>query len=284
MRRRRVKKQADVDRYLTQGLGQGERESYQPWLRVQDVPSRGRSHKVSGSIVDRVYHLFSDLEYACWLQLDFSELVIDIREQFPLLPVSALQAIASSKGIDYPVYLGTDVPYVMTTDFVITVRQPDGSPKLVARTVKPYAEVTSGDSLLRTLQKLEIEADFWRAQGVDWSCVTQENLPVNLTRNLEWLRKGLPFQQQLHDEQLQTRFISELVRARDFGWTLGKTLKHISTRLFLQYEDCAQLFRCVVWHKLIVIDLSQPVILTAPLPKFEISSNTFLDNHVLEVV
>ena len=108
--RRRIKMQADVDRYVKQGLGQGERESYQPWLRVQDVPSRGRSHKVLGSIVDRVYHLLSDLEYAFWLQLDFSEHVVDIREQFPLFPVPALQAIASSKGIKYPVYLGTDVP------------------------------------------------------------------------------------------------------------------------------------------------------------------------------
>lgn len=142
--RRRIKTQAQIDRYVTQGLGQGEREDYQPWLRVQDVPSRGRSHKVHGSIVDRVYQLLSDLEYAFWLQLDFSENVVDIREQFPLFPVPALQAIAASRGIKYPVYVGTNVPFVMTTDFVVTIREPNGSTRLVARTVKPYDEVTSG--------------------------------------------------------------------------------------------------------------------------------------------
>jgi hypothetical protein len=91
--RRKVKTQADVDRYVKQDLGLA-----------------GHSRKVQGSVVNRTYHLLSDLEYAYWLQLDFSETVIDIREQFPLFPVPALQAIATSRGIDYTVYIGTKVP------------------------------------------------------------------------------------------------------------------------------------------------------------------------------
>ncbi|ROM92078.1 hypothetical protein BK658_22310 [Pseudomonas brassicacearum] len=77
-------------------MAKGIWEDYQPWLRVQVVPSHGRSRKVQGSKVDRVYQLLSDLEVGMWLQLDFSENVIDIREQSPLFPVSALEAIASS--------------------------------------------------------------------------------------------------------------------------------------------------------------------------------------------
>jgi hypothetical protein len=269
---------------VKQGLGQGERESYQPWLRVQDVPSHGRSHKVHGSIVDRVYQLLSDLEYAFWLQLDFSENVVDIREQFPLFPVSALQAIASSKGIKYPVYLGTDVPYVMTTDFVITIRESDGSTRLVARTVKPHNAVTSGESLLRTWEKLEIEEEFWTAQGVSWEVVTEHNLPTTVTRNLEWLRKGGPVQTRWVHEPLCSQFIDELIRAQHFGWTLGKTLKHISGRLMTPYETCAQMFRYVVWQKLISIDLMQTISITGPFPEINVLESPLSENYISEVV
>jgi hypothetical protein len=282
--RRRIKTQADVDRYVKQGLGQGERESYQPWLRVQDVPSRGRSHKVLGSIVDRVYHLLSDLEYAFWLQLDFSENIVDIREQFPLFPVPALQAIASSKGIKYPLYVGTDVPFVMTTDFVITIREPDGSTRLVARTVKPHQEVTSGEDLLRTWEKLEIEEEYWRAQGVGWNVVTEQNLPTTVTRNLEWLRKGGPIHDRWEDEHVCGHFIAELIRAQYFGWTLGKTLRHVSGRLMTPYETCAQMFRYVVWQKLISIDLMQPISITGPFPEIKVLESPLSESYISEVV
>jgi hypothetical protein len=84
MRGRKFKTQADVDRSITQGYGRGEGENYLPWFRVQDIPSRGRSRKVHGVKTNRVHHLVSDLEFSYHLVLEFSENVIDIREQYPL--------------------------------------------------------------------------------------------------------------------------------------------------------------------------------------------------------
>lgn len=84
MRARRFKTQADVDRYVADGNGAGEGELYKPWLRVQDVPSRGRSRKVQGMKVSRIHQVFSDLEYRYLTVLEFSERVVDIREQYPL--------------------------------------------------------------------------------------------------------------------------------------------------------------------------------------------------------
>lgn len=285
MRGRRVKTQADVDRYVKQGFGQGNMEDYQPWLRVQDVPSRGRSRKVHGSKVDRLYHLLSDLEFAQWLQLDFSENVVDIREQFPLFPVTALEAIASSLGYKYPVYVGTKVPYVMTTDFVITLRQADGGTRLEARTVKPYAEVAGpSDQSRRTLEKLEIEERYWQSQGVKWHVITERNLPAILTKNLDWLRKGLTISKALQEQRVLSLFIAELSRARHFQWTLGKTLRHISSRMFIPYEECSGLFRYVVWHKCVVVDLSRPLTITGPFPDIDIRQQSVVDSHFLEVI
>ncbi|MEF0144927.1 TnsA endonuclease N-terminal domain-containing protein [Pseudomonas guariconensis] len=64
------------------------------------------------------------------------------------------------------------MPLVMTTDFLLTVRQPNGNFKSVARTIKYQQDLNS----LRTLEKLEIERRFWMSQGVDWAIVTEEFL------------------------------------------------------------------------------------------------------------
>lgn len=53
---------------------------------VADVPSMGCSHKIPGVKVERIHHLLSDLERAYLLVCEFSEDVVDIREQYPLLP------------------------------------------------------------------------------------------------------------------------------------------------------------------------------------------------------
>lgn len=54
--------------------------------------------------------------------LEWSDIVVDIREQFPLFNRELAIEIAQEKGIKYPVFKGTDIPYIMTTDFMITIR------------------------------------------------------------------------------------------------------------------------------------------------------------------
>lgn len=71
-----------------------------------------------------------------FLVCEFSEEVVDIREQFPLLPVESTLAIAKAIGVRYPRYKTTAIPLVMTTDFLLTVKQPNGDFKSVARTIK----------------------------------------------------------------------------------------------------------------------------------------------------
>lgn len=82
MRGRRFASQQDIERHVANGFGEGAGVSYVPWLRVQDVPSRGRSHKIQGVKVDRTRHFFSDLERSYFIVCEFSEDVVDIREQF----------------------------------------------------------------------------------------------------------------------------------------------------------------------------------------------------------
>ena len=273
MRGRRFKTQADIERYIEQGYGQGEGRDYQPWLRVQDVPSRGRSRKVSGSKVDRVYHLLSDLEFAYFLTLEFSERVIDIREQYPILPVEEAQDIAASLGIKYPNYPGTKVPFVLTTDFLVTYLGEDGQPRLAARTVKYEEDLSPSPELEWTLQKLEIERWFWMNRGSDWLVVTDNCIGPALSHNLQWLRKGVHLERRLQDHDLQRYFLDVISQLNDTGRTLSSMIRAASKTIHLTYNDGVVLFKHLVWNKSIQFDLQATSLkLTMEAPVFELFS------------
>lgn len=284
LRGRSFKTQSDIDRHIEKGFGQGSSGLYVPWLRVQDVPSHGRSRKVQGIKVDRIHQLLSDLEYAYLLVLEYSDQVVDIREQYPLLPQSTVQSIANALNIRYPVYPGTKVPYVMTTDFLVSVQQPDGSTRLAARTIKYTESLASGKGLKRTLEKLEIERAFWSGCGVDWSIVTEKNMPATLIHNLDWFRKAAILKRHLQQRPLIESFLKELTCVREYQWPLERVLRHIAGLLFIPYSDAKAIFMHLVWHKNILMDLkTERLLMKSILPVIKIvwPSNDY--GHELKV-
>lgn len=258
MRGRRFSTEADIERHISNGFGRGTGPSYKPWLRVQDVPSKGHSRKVGGVKIERTFHLLSNLELGYFLVAEFSDDVVDIREQFPLLPRGTAQSIASSLGVRYPVYPKSSVPVVMSTDFVLTVRNPDGSLKTVARSTK-YSKDLEDD---RTLDKLEIEREFWMGQGVSWENVTEHQLTTDLVNNLGLLRKYAQVSKPLKNEELVCNFLYFLSHCDDRNWTLRHALLKISAKLHIPYEDAKTLYMHLIWTKRIVFDLSKAPIQT----------------------
>ena len=111
-----------IAKYIKEGHGQGEFATYKPWLTIQDVPSRGRVHRAMGWKTERQHHFLSDKEYNYFCILDWANDVIDIREQFPLDREETVR-IAEEIGIDHSVDPKTNTPIVMTTDFLVTVRE-----------------------------------------------------------------------------------------------------------------------------------------------------------------
>lgn len=284
MRGRRFKTQADIDRYIEQGYGQGEGQNYKPWLRVQDVPSRGRSHKVAGSKVDRTHHLLSDVEFAYFLTLEFSERVIDIREQYPILPVEETQDIAASLGIKYPTYPGTKVPCVLTTDFLVTCLGGDDLPRLAARTAKTEEDLLPSPELEWTLQKLEIERWYWMEKIGDWQLVTNGCVGPTISHNLQWLRKGVHLERRLQDHNLHRYFLDIFSQVNDTGRTLSSMIRATAKTIHLSYDDGVVLFKYLVWNKLIRFDLQEiPLKLTMEAPVFELFSESLSSAFTPEV-
>ncbi|MDN5645297.1 MAG: heteromeric transposase endonuclease subunit TnsA, partial [Acinetobacter sp.] len=93
--------QEQISKRIKDGRGQGMGKDYQPWLTIQDVPSRGVSHRIYSHKTQRVHHLLSNLELYVFLILDWSSSVLDIREQFPL-NIDDTREICLEHGLRHP--------------------------------------------------------------------------------------------------------------------------------------------------------------------------------------
>jgi hypothetical protein len=170
-----------IENWIKEGRGTGIGKGYKPWLKVQDVPSSGRSTRLNGIKTGRQHELLSDLERDYFYIVEYSKNVIDIREQYPLLPENQTELISNELGIKHPVDPKTKIPIVMTTDFLLTVKL-DGKNVLLARTIKSKEDLMNE----RQIEKFEIEKRYWELQDVDWGVVTEDEiydtcLPINLS-------------------------------------------------------------------------------------------------------
>lgn len=186
-RRQRRMTDADIPKLLAEGRGQGVGADYTPFVKVQDFSSYGQANRDLGLTTGRQHDYFSKLEYHYHLILDHSGL-LDIQEQFPLLPLEKTISIANQCGINHPVDFKTKRPVVMTTDFRICVPLPVGK-KVLFRTVKPAAKLLEP----RVIAKFEIERRFYESLDQDWGIVTEREINPVLVENLVWAYKFKPF-------------------------------------------------------------------------------------------
>jgi len=175
-----------IPKLIAEGRGQGEGENYGPWIKVQDFSSYGQANRDLGSTTGRQHDYFSKLEYHYHLVLDWLK-VLDIQEQYPLLPLERTISIANQCGITHPFDFRTKKPVVMTTDFRISVPLPIGK-KVFFRTVKPAAKLLD----TRVIAKLEIERRFYESINEDWGIVTERQINPVLVKNLIWSYKFKP--------------------------------------------------------------------------------------------
>lgn len=125
-------------RRLKEGRGQGHGVDYQPYIKTYDFSSKGVRTRSLGWKTGRHHHFMSRDEYHYFLTLEFSDRVVDIREQYPLLPKERTIEIAKELNVSHPSDDNGD-PVVMTTDFNITVLGEHSPEDLqdVIRTLKP---------------------------------------------------------------------------------------------------------------------------------------------------
>ncbi|MDA1890664.1 MULTISPECIES: TnsA endonuclease N-terminal domain-containing protein [Bacillus cereus group] len=174
-----------MKKWIDEGRGLGEGSEYLPWITVNDFPSNGIVSRELGLKTKRMHHFLSRLEYNYFLLLDYSKDVIDIREQYPLLDLELAMEIAKEKKIKYPTDSKSNTPYVMSTDFIITIKEKNCE-KIIARTVKPSNELEKK----RVQEKFEIERCYWKQKNIDWEIITEKDIPLPLVNNLKRIRNA----------------------------------------------------------------------------------------------
>lgn len=166
------------EKWIKEGRGQGELADYKPWIKISDISSSGRSHRVFGHKTRRIHHLMSDLELATFLFLEWSPEITDIREQFPLKFDETL-GIAENMQVKHPAMRGNI--HVMTSDFYVVSSNKEFSQFVLQA---KYSEELMKP---RVIEKLEIERRYWNSKGVPWQLVTEKDIPIDIQNNIKWL-------------------------------------------------------------------------------------------------
>ena len=102
-----------VEKWIKEGCGFGIRVDYKPWLNIQDVFSLGRFIRLKGIKTNRQHEFLSDLERNHFNLTEYSNFCVDVREQFPLLPLEETIVIADELGLKHLTDPKTNEPVVM---------------------------------------------------------------------------------------------------------------------------------------------------------------------------
>lgn len=247
--------EAKIARFHKEGRGTGVGKDYKPWLTVQDVSSLGRSSRVYCFKTGREHHFLSDLETDLFHLLNWSDAVVDIREQFPL-DREVTRMLAGKMGVVHPRDARTQTDIVMTTDLVVDVRG-NGKTRIKALSVKPVSELNNK----RTLEKLELDRRCWRRDGTPWGLVTERDLPAPRVAMLRWLHEmqsleGLKVPHPDYWPDRCERFLGELSRVR--GGLIQDFIRHLENGCAFEPGDAVTVLRHLAATKRIVINLDKP--------------------------
>ncbi|WP_407271810.1 TnsA endonuclease N-terminal domain-containing protein [Radiobacillus sp. PE A8.2] len=264
-----------IAKYIKEGRGSGEFSSYHPWLTIQDVRSDGRSHRIKGNKTNRVHHFFSDLERNYFYLLEWADDVIDIREQFPL-EREETYAIAEEKGIKHPVDPKTGTPIVLTTDFMVT-RKIDGNIEYVARTVKPNQLLNDE----RTIEKFEIEREYWERKGIDWGIVTEKEMPIEFIKNIMWVHSASTLENE--EEEYLVDVMLELLRTHDQSTSMAEFAKVFEEEYHLNKGMALYFFKHLFSKKVLSFDMYHKFNLQKPLSEFSLRERGVVTEHDIAV-
>lgn len=244
-----------VRKWIEQGDGQGVGQNYRPFFHVRDVPSTGRSTMTQGLKTGRVHHYFSDVEFHHHILAEYSPDVVDIREQYALLPWDETQVIAEELGFLHPRYPGTNTPIVMTSDIVMTER----SGSLAVLSIKRASHLENSRIRERMLQKLYIERVYWQRRNINWRLSTENNISLVRARNLANLRTSMVSRELDSVNDHLDAFIHLFTELWDPTKLLHAILKELAIILRLTDAQCFCLFGRALWLRRLRVNLDIPI-------------------------
>ncbi|WP_346871235.1 TnsA endonuclease N-terminal domain-containing protein [Clostridium sp. UBA5119] len=263
----------DIGKMIKEGYGTGIGCEYKPWIKIQDVPSLGRVTRVKGMKTNRQHELLSDMERNYFYILEYSDNVVDIREQYPLLPIEDTITIANELGIKHPSNPETGEYIVMTTDFLITISTENGL-KEVVRTIK------SKDDLLdeRIIEKFEIERVFWEKRDIDWGIVTEDEIDKTIAHNISFIQGYKDIRNIDSFSEIETIEVKDLIyeflkRIVDDKRSIRSICLEFDIDMNLEKGCGLSIFKYLAINKIIEIDISKKIDVNRNIPILSIKGD-----------
>lgn len=164
-------------------------EAYIPWIKTRDCfKGDGTRHILPDLYYEqRQIHLMSDLEMYVYYMLRSNNKVIEVFEQYPLLPRVKTEEICREYNIKHPQNPKTNKNIVMTTDFLYLCKEERTNTKVwTACAVKPQSQLLNK----RVREKLFIEQKFWEAQSLKWGIITENQVDKVYVDNVILCKQG----------------------------------------------------------------------------------------------
>lgn len=250
--------QAKFNRFLKEGRGQGEGKDYKPWLKFEDFPPKNNCAMMWSWKTDRVHHFSCNLESQIFYIFEWSDIVTDIREHYPL-DLNIAMEIAEEMGMRYPRSPKSRTPHVLTTSYMLTVNK-NGVISQMARTVRKSSELENK----RVAEKLELERRYYLEKGIDWGIITETKIPIVLVQNLEWLHFAYDLGIMDDDRISQLREVGNVLKSKflallklpeidTMNITTTDVTKIVDNEMNLDPGTSLYLFRHLVARKEIII-------------------------------
>ncbi len=251
--------------------GEGLGANYTSWHQITraDPGSMGKSRIQNNNLFGRSMDFLSDTEFAVFCFAQMLPNVCDVREQYPLnllehpcdistYLVSKLSTntkgtleIANSLGISHPRVKknGEAVDWVMTTDLLVTIKDPIAGYQLLALSVKDKASDHLSE---RQINLLQLEREYWTIQGVNWLLITPE---VYCKSVAVTLKTYAPYaiSDSMVDKDLITKAMNLIPLMNEMP--LSKILLLLEDALNVSQGIAQKVFWQGVWKGVIPIDL-----------------------------
>ncbi len=165
-------------------------------------------------------------------------------------------SIADGMGMKYPIDPHSDTPYVLTTDFMLSVNQ-NGKKVEIARTVKPSTEL----SKKRVAEKFELERRYYAAKGIDWGIVTEQEIPKILARNIEWIHSAYRLEENTEINSAELHSLATILKSRlqESNNTINKVTTALDREMNLESGTSLYLFRHLLARKEILMDMETTI-------------------------
>jgi hypothetical protein len=257
--------QAKFERYIKEGRGKGSGKDYKPWITIQDFSSKGRSSRIPGWKSNRVHHFFSDSEKQLFYVFEWSDVVKDIKEHFPLDDLDLAINIANEMGIKYPTDSQSGTSCVLTTDFMLTVFK-HGKLISIARTFKRSSELERKQVNVN----LELEKRYYLAKGIDWGIITEKEIPKQLAENVEWIHSAYQLEATPEIAVSELKELASILKCKlqETKNTINTVTKALDKDMNIKSGTSLYILRYLIARKEVIIDMLNTKVSACPSTEF----------------